>query len=354
MGEWWEGQAGERYWCEITNRDDIGADLKCPQADENGDPYWGYSLIHAISPGDIVYHYSIQRSQIVGASVAGGPVEPRPIVWASRTAVKKRPSSSTARPGWWRPLYSFTRSASPISLATLNEPDNQEWIRRWAASKGITGATRLPVQLYPGRLRGAQGYLTKMPADFVSRWKELSALENQLSKTHEVLAASTEVLPQSPESANFVPVFRPKSAEEYLAVISASVQRRSRKHEALVAAAGRLLQGLGMVVSTPHPLDLLVTAPRRIIFEAKVTEALGPLIAIRHAIGQLYEYRRFRGPSDAALCVLLDVDPGDVLLQYVEDELHLNILWVTDGALNAGPRTSAAFLSPWQSQERHD
>ena len=27
MPEWWEGPPAERYWCEVTERDDIGADL---------------------------------------------------------------------------------------------------------------------------------------------------------------------------------------------------------------------------------------------------------------------------------------------------------------------------------------
>ena len=42
MPYWWEASPVERYWCEITDRDDIGADLKCPQTDETGDEYWSY------------------------------------------------------------------------------------------------------------------------------------------------------------------------------------------------------------------------------------------------------------------------------------------------------------------------
>ena len=34
MADWWDGIPDERYWCEVTDRDDIGANLWCPQADD--------------------------------------------------------------------------------------------------------------------------------------------------------------------------------------------------------------------------------------------------------------------------------------------------------------------------------
>lgn len=48
---WWAGNDDERYWCEITDRPDVGSNLKCPQADARGNPYWSYSLIENISSG---------------------------------------------------------------------------------------------------------------------------------------------------------------------------------------------------------------------------------------------------------------------------------------------------------------
>jgi hypothetical protein len=42
---WWEEDGRERFWLEITNRDDLGADLKAPQQNERGEPYWSYELI---------------------------------------------------------------------------------------------------------------------------------------------------------------------------------------------------------------------------------------------------------------------------------------------------------------------
>ncbi len=157
------------YWCEITDRSDVGADLKCPQANEAGKPYWSYGLILDVSPGDIVFHYSTTEKGFVGASVAGGPCEERPIVWVPHGTVgRSKRDDREARPGWWRPLYGFVRSNHLLTMQHLNEPENERWIRQWIEEMKGRGSLRLPIQLYPGALRGAQGYLTKMPQGRVS------------------------------------------------------------------------------------------------------------------------------------------------------------------------------------------
>ena len=73
--EWWEGIPRESYWCEITDRSDIGENLHAPQQDQNGKDYWSYSLVKSVKPGDIVFHYSTSSAAFVGASVAAGPLQ---------------------------------------------------------------------------------------------------------------------------------------------------------------------------------------------------------------------------------------------------------------------------------------
>ena len=43
-GRWWQSKAGERYWLEATDREDIGADLKAPDAEASGRDNWRYTL----------------------------------------------------------------------------------------------------------------------------------------------------------------------------------------------------------------------------------------------------------------------------------------------------------------------
>ena len=73
--------------------------------------------------------------------------------------------------------------------------------------------------------------------------------------------------------------FRPKSAEEYAALIRGGVQVRSRHHERFVGEVGEHFQKAGAVVATPHPIDLMVTAPRTIIIESEGRRRTGSRFA---------------------------------------------------------------------------
>ena len=44
MAAWWEGDPTEVYWLEVTDRDDLGVDLRAPETDESGNPNWRYLL----------------------------------------------------------------------------------------------------------------------------------------------------------------------------------------------------------------------------------------------------------------------------------------------------------------------
>lgn len=78
------------------------------------------------------------------------------------------------------------------------------------------------------------------------------------------------------------------------------------------------------------------------IVEAKIALS-NPRYAIRHAVGQLHEYRYFLKHPGAKLCVLLEKEPDDALIAYVENELELMVAWVSDGVLSCGPSTQAAL-----------
>jgi hypothetical protein len=340
---WWADDPSERYWAEITDRDDLGADLKCPQADESGKSYWSYSLIHEVWPGDVVFHYSTKEKAFTGASVAGGPVEERPIIWTPHGTVgRSKRESREPRPGWWRPLYGFRRSSNPLSLAQVHNPKDELWIREWIQEKKRSSDTvAAPFQLYPGKLRAAQGYLVKMPQEFVERWPQLQALATALEASQDQLTDLGTIYPASSPSSRVTPspTFKAKDDSDYLAFVKGGVQRRSRSHERLVRLAGERLKELDADIATPHPIDLLITSPRTIIVEAKTT-GRGPLFAIREAVGQLFEYRHFLGPANAELCILLDQDPGGELLRYVEEQLGLLAIWLQDEKLLGGPQSA--------------
>ncbi len=66
--------------------------------------------------------------------------------------------------------------------------------------------------------------------------------------------------------------------------------------------------------------------------------------AVREAVGQLLEYRYFIGPRDARLCIAIDSPPRDsALTEYVEKELGMLFLWISDGKVSGGPLTAEFF-----------
>jgi hypothetical protein len=340
--DWWADQAREIFWCEITDREDIGSDLKCPQTNEKGLPSWSYSLINQVLPGDIVFHYSTRQKAFVGASIAGAPLQSREIVWVPHSLSGHKKTEGLPRPGWWLPLHTFLPFAAALPLSKFREPENQDWIERWIRQKRAQtpGPVRLPFQLYPRQIRGAQGYLMKMPLDFVNHWPQFTAAAERLSITSEHLAGAVDF--NNPEFSNdkINIRFSPKDDSDYVAFIKGGSQRRSRQHETLVHRVGNYLSNLGAKISNPHPIDLLMLEPHLVIFEMKIVDTRSPSLSIREAVGQLFEYRYYFKLPNAYNCIVLECDPGPSLISYVENELNFGIAWFSSGEMYSGPKTS--------------
>lgn len=340
MANWWDGLSYERYWCEVTDRSDVGSDLKAPQKNEAGRDYWSYSLIKCVLPGDIVFHYSTRQKVFVGASVAGGPMEERSIIWVPHgTTGRAKSRMREERPGYWRPLYGYRPAKPTLPLSAIEERAEATWVDARQDAEPL----RLPFQLRKDGLRAGQGYLFKMPADFVERWTVLRDLADALDERAEELSDRASVDQSVPTDA--IRGFHPKSEADYTAVISATIQHRTRTHEKLLRVAGEWLEAHGVVVANPHPKDLEIIAPVPIIVEAKVVRQRDPLFVAREAVGQLHEYRYFIGPRNAALALLLDIEPPAVLINYMEDHLHVAMLWLVNATLSGGPLAQSLILN---------
>jgi len=343
MTNWWDGLPNERYWCEVTDRTDVGSDLKAPQKNEAGQDYWSYSLIKEVAPGDVVFHYLTPRKAFAGASVAGGPMEERPIIWSPHgTTGRTKTSVREERPGYWRPLYGYSSANPALALTTIEQPSELAWLKNWVKAHRDTDALRLPFQLRTDGLRAGQGYLFKMPADFVEHWTELRELADRLDgRAEDVLA---QVSPEQSPPTSPLARFQPKSEADYTAVITGTVQRRTRTHEKLVRIAGEWLQARGLQIASPHPKDLEIISPMSVIIEAKVVRRGDPLRAAREAVGQLHEYRYFIGPRSAALAMLLDAEPSAALIRYMEEHLQVAVFWFVDNYLQGGPMAQKLVL----------
>jgi hypothetical protein len=181
-----------------------------------------------------------------------------------------------------------------------------------------------------------------MPLAFVEHWSKLSNLADRLADLREELSRIAFLGPIAliPASANGLASFQPKNDDDYRALIRGGLQMRSRTHERLVRMAAMWLQQKGAVVSNPHPIDLMLTSPFKMIIEAKVVRGDNPIFAVREAVGQLHEYRYFLNLRDSPLCILLSAPPDASLVKYVEEELAMMLIWSEGEQFAQGPRTA--------------
>jgi hypothetical protein len=105
LNEWWQDDPAECYWMEITDRDDLGANVQALQRDGSGRENWSYALVTALRPGDIVLHWHKTQRQVPGivgySRAVDGPFEDE-LVWHARGTYGAKagpPTSTRNRPG---------------------------------------------------------------------------------------------------------------------------------------------------------------------------------------------------------------------------------------------------------------
>ncbi len=161
---------------EITDRGDLGEDLNAPQRADNGREFWSYSLIREINDGDVVFHYHKDAKAIVAWSRASGAVWEDTVLWGAHGMVARsarvRPYR---RPGWRHGIEDFKPIGSPVTLTNLRarETDLRSIYELLVGEHGAS--VYFPVNFYPGSLRPAQGYLTKLPKAVVTMFSSLTA-----------------------------------------------------------------------------------------------------------------------------------------------------------------------------------
>jgi hypothetical protein len=165
-----------KYWLEITDRADLGVNLRAPQRDERNKPYWSYTLIREIIHGDIVFHYHKLEKAIVACSRAAGSVWEDDIVWAAHgTSARDAHSVPRVRTGWYLGLEGFTYLASPLRLEAIRSEEAFIRSLRDRLEALTSEASYFPFAISPRRpLRPMQGYLTRFPAELVEHFTDLA------------------------------------------------------------------------------------------------------------------------------------------------------------------------------------
>ena len=146
VNRWWEDDPSEIYWIEITDRPDIGVNLKAPQSRNSG-----HFLVKEVKSGDVVYHYDINSKSFIGRSIATGEWWEEEIEWPH------------PRPGWYAEIVGF-EPVGPISLSRFQEDWDLIASKR-AELISMVGTAYFPFESGEKRpTRPVQGgYLCKMP-----------------------------------------------------------------------------------------------------------------------------------------------------------------------------------------------
>lgn len=177
---WWGGDIAERYWMEITSRDDIGVNLKAPQRNEKNQPYWGYSLINQVKDGDVVLHYDQKSDAIVGYSFATGQVWEEPLVWVARgTSARKDGSRARVRDGWYLGLEGYTELLRPVTHGQLVDAKAELLRVRTDVESERGKPSYFPFTVYKRQREPSpqQAYLTKFPRALLPVFEQLHALD---------------------------------------------------------------------------------------------------------------------------------------------------------------------------------
>jgi hypothetical protein len=195
---WWDGDPSERYWLEITDRDDLGVDLHAPDSREgdDGTEYWSYAFVRQVREGDVVLHYRTRPyGQIVAWSRAVGEPYRDEVYWGAHGQAGGRgPVDPYWRPGWRLQLegpFELSQAVPQERIRQL-EPGIRAVHDELLSEHGKP--LYFPFLLSDKRpLRAFQGYLTKFPRALLEAIPELAALDDLVVET-----AST---PQAPAPA---------------------------------------------------------------------------------------------------------------------------------------------------------
>lgn len=159
-GRWWEMSPEETFWMEVTDRDDIGANLKAPRYQEGGSTPGHWQTVSEADEGDTVFHYSKSEEGIIGFSTIVGPCREEPIIW----------KKDEEEPGFFRELQSFTRLDHPVTLEQIRGRQEELLDLKNGLEEQHGNPLYFPFTLYGSENipRPQEGYLHKFPAALLS------------------------------------------------------------------------------------------------------------------------------------------------------------------------------------------
>ncbi len=165
LNTWWDSDPNQRYWMEITHRDDLGANLQSPKL---RDGQWSYDLVSHVRPGDRVLHWKSGSARaLVGWSTVVGDVATVPTyTWQPRGTAGRSLAGPRVTPGWLVPLGGLTAFGTPPTLDSLLPILDALTALNEALEAQHGPPTYFPFYRYgAGQIRTQQAYFVKFPVE---------------------------------------------------------------------------------------------------------------------------------------------------------------------------------------------
>lgn len=181
LNEWWRDDPAECYWLEITDRNDLGANVQALQRDGSGRENWSYALVTALRPGDVVLHWHKTQRQVPGivgySFAADGPFEDE-LVWHARGSYgQARPAVEHPQPSWRYELADYTALPAPVDQVAFQRAETALRQIKQELEAEHSGPLYFPFAFYDQRpVRVMQAYLVKFPAAILGAVPELAAI----------------------------------------------------------------------------------------------------------------------------------------------------------------------------------
>jgi hypothetical protein len=326
--KWWAVDPAEQFWLEVTRRSDIGANLKAPQTNEDGDDFWSYSLIKEVKQGDRVYHYDGNRQEIVARSLAVGEVWEDDVLWAARgLSARSAKIVPHGRPGWYLGLEQYALLSKPITLNAIRE--KSELLKSLIATltNEFHKPLYFPFEIADRPIRPMQGYLFKLPHSFL-------ALFGGDIMASQIAAQSIEQI-----SSNIGDAYR--EADEFAALGSrdpfaidpALVERGTRGHAITQNRLAAHLRSLGVEPRSPRAsepnFDVAWEVGGRVfVAEIKSLTFRNEEKQLRLGLGQVLRYaHQLSGQLKAVPVLVVERCPSDESWIFLCKQLNVILTW---------------------------
>ena len=183
INTWWDKRPGERYWLDVTERDDRGNLLAAPRGEGRSADDWRHQLITHIESGDVVFHYDPSQRGITACSVAKGGVRKRELDWPPPGRFERNGVTSHRLPSWGISLERSTELGANVPLDEIARIQSSLFPSLLALEEEVGDPLYYPFELgSPQATHPLSGYVFKLPEVFVKGFPELASAAERLTR----------------------------------------------------------------------------------------------------------------------------------------------------------------------------